>query len=224
MKGALHWCLRAIFALLPLGLAAVGIPHLIDGLAVEAAFPVPVYIQMDAPLSRKTYQQAARALAKGDVRDGERSVFQAEALENAGQRSNQVLLPVLENGLSHSPADARGWTLMCELLMPVDQRRAADALSISLTLSPNDYYLVDRQVRDAGELWDVLPEDVRQVAINAAPNLWSIPDLRESIRPVLRTKGGPELMSRAFRFEPEQLRQLNRWVALGRLQDESQKQ
>jgi len=220
MKGALDWCLRIFLALLPAALVAVGVPHLIDGLAWESAFPVPVYIQMDAPLARKSYESAAQALARGEKRDGESAVFEAEALYNAGRPHAQVL-PVLLSGLANSPASARGWCLVSELLMPVDRRGAADALSNSLTLSPNDYYLVDRQLRDAGALWDVLPDDSRQVAINAAPNLWTIPELRESIRPVLRTKGGPELMSKAFRFEPEQLRELNRWVAQRRFQEQS---
>jgi len=222
MKGAWQWCLRIGLLFLPLGLGAVAVLHLIDGIALDAAFPVPVYIQMDSPVPRAVYERAAKALERGEARDGERAVFEAEALENAGEPRSRVM-PILREGLEYSPASARGWALLSELLMPVDRRQAANALSISLTLAPSDYYLVDRQVRDAGELWDVLPADARQVAINAAPILWTLPELREQIRPVLRTPGGAELMSKAFRFAPEQLRELNRWVVQQRLDEETSK-
>ena len=222
MKGALSWCLRVGLALLPVAVAAGAVPQLIDGIALNAAFPVPVYIQLDAPLPRAAYLHGADALARGVQRDGERAIFEAEALADAGA-SRGTILSVLRDGLSRSPATPRGWALMSELLMPVDRKQAANALGISLTLAPADYYLVDRQVLDAGELWDVLPDDAKQVAINAAPVLWTKEELHSQIRPVLRTRGGPELMSKAFRFDPEQLRQMNRWLTLQRQQEEGQK-
>src|SRR5262249_26426013 len=168
----------------PLALIAVAIPHLIDGMAFEAAFPVPVYTEMDVGMPRSVFANAAKALAQGARRNGDRAVVQAEAESNAGAPQADVLA-VVKDGLSQSPASPRGWTLLAEELSRTDRKQAGEALSVALTLAPNDYFLLGRMERDAGYLWDNLSGDARNVAINAAPTLWKFPDLRVYIRPVL---------------------------------------
>ena len=212
------WTARALALLLPVALIAIAVPHLIDGVAVENAFPVPVYTEMDVALPRSSYANAADALAGGVRSDGDRAVMQAQTAANAGAASSKVL-PVLTDGLSRSPASPRGWVLLAEQLASSDRKRAGEALDVALTTSPNDYQLLGRMERDAGALWDVLPHDARDVAVNAAPALWKDPQLRSYIRPVLRTRGGPKLITSAFWFDPEQLRALNRWVEEQRLEE-----
>lgn len=215
------WATRVLALLLPLALIAVAIPHLIDGVALENAFPVPVYTEMNVAMPRSSYVSAANALAQGMRRDGDRAVAQAEAEANAGGTPSDVVATLM-SGLSQSPASPRGWMLLAERLSRTDRKQAGEALTVALTLSPNDYWLLGRMERDAGYLWDNLSQDARAVAVNAAPTLWKMPELRVYLRPVLATKAGPKLVTSAFQLDPEELRALNRWVAEQRLEDYAQ--
>ena len=216
--GASGWVARVLALLLPSALIVVAIPHLIDGVAYESAFPVPVYTEMNIEMPRRAYIRAANALAQGIPRDGDRAVMEAESEADAGAAPTKVL-PILTEGLSRSPASPRAWILLAEQLSRTDRKRAGEALSVALTIAPNDYWLLGRMERDAGSLWDVLSRDARDVAVNAAPALWKDPQLRPYIRPVLGTRGGPKLMTSAFWFDPEELRALNRWVEEQRLEE-----
>ena len=212
------WAARAVALLLPLALIAVAIPHLIDGVAFENAFPVPVYTEMNVAMPRTAYANAANALAQGMRRDGDRAVLQAEAEANAGAAQADIL-SVVTSGLSRAPSSPRGWTLLAEELSKADRKQAGVALSVALTLAPNDYYLLARMERDAAYLWDDLSPDARDVAVNAAPTLWKFPELRVYIRPVLAMRAGPKMVTSGFRFDPEELRAMNRWVAEQRLEE-----
>ena len=212
------WSLRALLLALPLVLIAAAIPLLIDGVAYEQAFPTAIYMPMNVALPRANYTAAAQALAHGAAANGEREILEAEALRLSGADPSRVAA-ALEQGLSHAPASARGWMLLAETLAPTDRAKAASALSAALMLAPNEYFLVGRLVRDAGALWDVLPKDSRDLAVDDAPVLWRDPNLRYALRPILATKGGAALMTEAFRYAPEDLRALNRYVAEQRLED-----
>jgi hypothetical protein len=191
---------------------------LIDGVAYENAFPVPVYTEMNVAMPRSSYAGAANALAEGMRRDGDRAVMQAEVEANAGaDRSN--VISVVTSGLAQSPASPRGWILLAEEMSRTDRKRAGEVLSVALTLAPNDYWLLGRMERDAAYLWDDLSPDARDVAVNAAPTLWKFPELRIYIRPVLAMRAGPKLITSGFHFEPEELRALNRWVQEQRLEE-----
>jgi len=207
--------------LLPLILIAVAVPHLLDGVANENAFPVPVYTEMNVVLPRASYANAANALAQGMRRNGDRAVAQAEAQANAGA-ATPVVVATLTSALSQAPASPRGWTLLAEELSRKDRKQAGEALSVALTLAPNDYYLLGRVERDAGYLWDNLSPDARTVASNAAPTLWKFPELRVYIRPVLAMRAGPKLITSGFQYQPEDLRALNRFVTEQRLEEAAQ--
>jgi hypothetical protein len=216
-----NWVARGVALLLPLILIAVAVPHLVDGVANENAFPVPVYTEMNVGMPRASYVSAANALAQGMSRDGDRAIAQAEAEANAGATPTDVV-KTLTSGLSQSPASPRGWTLLAEKLSRTDRKRAGEVLSVALTLAPNDYWLLGRIERDAAFLWDDLSPDARDVAVNAAPTLWKFPELRVYIRPVLAMRSGPKLITSGFQFQPEELRALNRWVEEQRLEEGAQ--
>lgn len=218
MTSGAVWPVRALLTLLPAALIAVAIPHLIDGMAIESAFPVPVYLQMNAVQTHQAYVDASDALSRGSAADGDRAILEAESKVLAGA-DKSATLATLRNGLSRSPATARGWTLLAEQLASSDRRGAGQVLAIALMLAPNDYFLTCRLIRDAGALWDVLPDDARRIAISEAPAMWKTPDFRPYIRAVLATKSGPKLMTEAFRLEPDELRAMNRWVAEQRLEE-----
>jgi hypothetical protein len=216
-----NWVARGLALLLPLILIAVAVPHLVDGVANENAFPVPVYTEMNVGMPRASYVSAANALAQGMSRDGDRAIAQAEAEANAGATPSDVIA-TLTSGLSQSPASPRGWTLLAEKLSRTDRKRAGEVLSVALTLAPNDYWLLGRIERDAAYLWDDLSPEARDVAVNAAPTLWTFPELRVYIRPVLAMRAGPKLITSGFQFQPEELRALNRWVEEQRLEEGAQ--
>src|SRR5215472_15269384 len=196
----MSWTTRAVVLLLPLVLIVVAIPHLIDGVAFENAFPVPVYTEMNVSMPRNAYVAAANALAQGMLRDGDRDVMLAEAEANGGVAQSAILSTV-ESGLAQAPTSPRGWTLLAEELSRTDRKHAGEALTVALTLAPNDYYLLGRMERDAAYLWDDLPSDARDVAVNAAPTLWKVPELRIYIRPVLAMRAGPKLITSGFKFD-----------------------
>ena len=216
MNTLANWLTRALLFFFPVALATVAVMQQMDGLAWEAAFPSTVYMQMHAPLPKWAYVDVANALARGRASDGDRGVMEAQAVILGGG-DRDAARDILEDGLSHSPANAAGWTLLAEQRAWDDREGAADALSLALELAPADYFLAGRMVRDAGALWDVLPDDSKSIAVNEAPALWRLNDLRPQLPAVLATQGGPEIMSQAFHLEPDELRAMNRYVIAQRL-------
>jgi len=210
--------LRVLLLLVPAAMIAVAFPQLVDGLAIEAAFPVPTYIQMNAPQSVEAYADAAASLDFGARADGDRLITEAEAYRLAGGQRARVI-DLVTQGLKRAPSSARGWAILGELELRTDRRKAANAIATALELAPSNFLLSGRLLEYAGSVWDLLPSDSRQVAINITPNLWSIPDLRHYLRPVLSTPGGVQMLTEAFRDSPEDLRALNRFVADERLKD-----
>ena len=210
------WALR-IGLLLPAVLVSVlAIPRFVSGLALEAAYPVPPYIAKNVVLPRKSYATAAAILSHADPSDGETQIARAEAAHLAGEPDAQVI-PIVENGLSHDPASARGWTLLCEVLQRTDRARSAKALTIALELARYDYFLAGRRARDGAVLWDAIAADDRPLLLRQAQLLWTEPQLHSEIPPLLNTPGGAALMTRALSDDPQQIRSLNRWVARRRL-------
>jgi hypothetical protein len=216
-----EWMVRVVLLLMPVGLVAIALPQLVDGLALEGAYPAPVYLLMNAPETQREYADAATSLDFGVQADGDRAIAEAEIISLAGGQRQRVK-DLLIQGLSRSPASARGWTLLGEQLLSEDRRKAANDISIALELAPSNFLLSGRLLRDSGEVWDLLPGDSRQVAVNMAPNLWNQVDLHQYLRAVLATRGGVQMMTEAYRDAPEDLRALNRFVAAERLKDQSQ--
>ena len=212
MTPAKTWLLRIGLLLPVLLVTAAAIPRIVSGLALEAAFPVPSYIVKNVVLPRKSYAAAAIVLSHADSRDGETQILRAEAAHLGGMPDAQVI-PIVENGLGHDPAYARGWTLLSELLRQTDRARASKALTIALELAPYDYFLAGRRARDGAMLWDAMSDDGRGLLLRQAGLLWSEPQLRDQVMPLLDTPGGAALMTRALKDNPDQIRALNRWVA-----------
>ena len=210
------WALRIGLLLPAVLVSALAIPRFISGLALEAAYPVPPYIAKNVILPRKTYAAAAEVLSHADPRDGETQIVRAEAAHLAGE-PDATVLPIIENGLSHDPASARGWTLLCEVLQRTDRARSAKALIIALELARYDYFLAGRRARDGAVLWDAIAPDDRSLVLRQAQLLWTEPQLHSEILPLLSAPSGAALMTRALSDDPQQIRKLNRWVARRRL-------
>jgi len=212
VRTILLWCCRLGLLLPPLLLVAAAIPRFQSGLAIDAAYPVPAYAVLNLALPANSYRAAADVLAGANRNDGRTAIERAEIASLAGAPSQEVV-KLLEDGLARTPASVRGWTLLAEQVAAQDRSRAGKALAHSLLLGPYEYYVTAKRAQAAAQLWDVLPPDADEVALGQARRLWTESPLNREIPFLLTLKGGPELMTRAFRDDPEDLRALNRWLA-----------
>ena len=210
------WALRAVFLVPPIVVLLAALPRLTSGAALEAAFPVPSYMTVDRVLPIKAYRTTAKALAGADSADGEAQIARSRAAYLSGDMGPNIIA-IADNGLSHSPTSAAGWTLLAALRAPVDRARAADAMSVTLELAPHDYYLAAWQARVAAPLWADLSPESRDGAVRQMRLLWSDTSLHHNIRSILATTGGPSLVTYAMRNDLDGLRALNRMVARERL-------
>lgn len=191
-------------------LGIFGWAHFSDGLARDAAIPVPVYMVAEIALPKAAYASAAAALARADHRDGQATIAQAEARQRSGEQATQVV-PLLVAGLSRQPASPRGWTLLSEVLFPSHKVSAARALSQALVLAPREYWLVGRRAKDASAMWPWLDADSREQAVAQTRLLWTHPPLREQLKILLQSPDGAQTTTRAF--GEDDIRSINRWYS-----------
>lgn len=205
----LAWVMPAAF------LVMMAVPRLRTGIAVNEAFPVPVYMTMDYRVPRADYLAAAGFLAGADPQDGNAAIARAEALGNSGAPA-AVVRTILRRGLGAAPVSARGWLLLAE--REPDPANAARALQLSLTFANYDYWLAARQAKDIAALWPAIaqqdrPEDLRRLRL-----LWDAPELRRALPDFLAGARGPALLTEAMKSTPDDIRGLNLWLAQMRLQ------
>jgi hypothetical protein len=215
--GGVTWVLRAVMLAPAAALLIAALPRFASGMAQEAAFPVPPYMNTGHILPVKAYRQTAMLLAGTPKADGESAIAAARAAYLAGNIGPQVIAG-LDSGLSHAPASAAGWTLLAVLRSSSSKAEAADALTVSLELAPREYYLAAWQMRSAATLWGDLSLDARSDAMREIREMWSGDrNMRRMIRDVMDTDGGAQLVAAAMADQPEELRALNRMVMRLRL-------
>jgi hypothetical protein len=185
-------------------------------MALEATFPVPAYMTVDRVLPFKTYRATAQVLAGAAEEDGEAQIARSRAAYLSGEVGPKIIA-LTDNGLSHAPSSAAGWTLLATLRTPVDRARAAAALSVAFELAPHDCCLAAWRARTAAPLWADLPADARENAARQVRLLWSNRVQHNQIRSILAVPGGPQLVTYAMKDDPDGLRALNRMVARERL-------
>ncbi len=213
---ALHRIVGSILLSLPaLVLGFFAAAHFSDGLAVDAAIPVPVYMVAQITMPKAAYESAAAALAHADPRNGTAAISRAEAgLHSGALPAGEV--SILTYGLLQEPASARGWTLLSEAQLPTDKKSAARALSQALLLAPRDYWLAEARAHDAALLWDHLDTETQTRALEQTRMLWQEPVLRNQLRRLLLTQQGVDLVARAFVGRQDELRAMNRWLSAER--------
>ena len=208
--------MRAVLLCPPVILLLAALPRLASGMALEATFPVPAYMNVDRTLPLKTYRATAQVLAGAAEADGEAQIARSRAAYLSGEVGPKIVA-MADNGVSHAPSSAAGWTLLAALRTPVDRVRAAGAMAVAFELAPHDYYLAAWRARTAAHLWADLPADARESAARQVRLLWSDRKLRRQIRSILAVPGGPGLVTYAMKDDPDGLRALNRMVARERL-------
>jgi len=209
------WPLRLALLLPAIAVLFAALPRFISGLALEAAFPAPAYMQMNVPLPKNYYGDAAQILSHAPSSDGDTQLWRAEALLRNGRPDEAE--PVAAAALSRDPASARGWIVLSETLQKRDPQKAAAALALSLELAPREYFLMPPQMQAGAPLWRYLPPNAQDRLVEDARWLIGIEQLRPALRDLLATEGGPALVTRAFAGHSNELRALNRELARERL-------
>lgn len=204
------WVLPLLALPPAVALAVFGAIHFRDGLARDAAVPVPVYMVAEIPVPKAAYASAAEALSRASIRNGEAALARVEALRNASTSPALLVAPTRE-ALGHVPASPRGWTLLAEMLSGSNKPAAAKALSQALILAPRDYWLAPMRARDAALLWPELDAEGRAMAIAQSRLLWQEPQLRPQLLRLTATSDGVALVTRSF--QPDEIRMINRWMA-----------
>ena len=209
----LHHLLRAAFLILPpLAIIVTALPRLVDGIALEQAFPQSALLMTNIGLPHDTYVALERTLAKAPVGDGETQILRVETAVDSGQSPSSVL-PAVEEDLSRAPADARGWILFGSLLKNRNPQRAAQALTLTLKLAPFDYYLIMPRTALGAELWDQLSSPERRKVLNDAHTIATSPNRRDDLHALLGTPAGAALVTRALGNDSEGIKRLNRDLA-----------
>ena len=211
---ALRQSLTAALMLIPaLMLGVYALPHFMDGVARDGAIPVPNYMIAQIAMPRAAYVDAVMALRQASPRDGDAAIARAEAALHAGAPPfSQV--PVLTQGLSQEPASARGWLLLSNVwASTTDKKKAAQALAQALVLAPHEYWLIGARARQAALLWPYLDTDTQALALEQARMLWEEPLVRSQLPPLLSSREGARLVTRAFAGQPDELREMNRWLS-----------
>jgi hypothetical protein len=187
------------------------VPRLIAGLAAEAAFPVPFYMDEGIYLPHQAYEVAEAALAKVSAADGAMRIVAAEAGYLAANDSAQADR-LLKEGLESAPASARGWALLAERLASSNRATAAQAWRQSVTLGPYEYRLLARRGRLAALLWSELDDQDRAAARMQVRLLWPGVRTRPGLFSILASPGGPALFEAAFADEPAVHDRVEGWM------------
>jgi len=216
-----RWLARAAWFVPPVVIVALAVPRLVSGVAADAAFPVPIYMVMNYPLPQRTYANATRILERTDWRDGDQTIAAAEAAADSGSAPNRTIM-LVRRGLAHAPVSARGWILLAEAFSAEkNEGAAARALSPALTLGPFDYWIAGRRARACAALWNVLGASDRDACGSQARLLWDNPILRPQIVRLLQTREGAQFLLRAIDNDPQQIRDINRFLSGARRNQES---
>lgn len=215
MAGLFRTALSILYLVPAIGLAWLAVPHLRDGVALDAAVPVPNYMIANRAMPVSAYKDAERALSQADAADGDAAIARAEAALRSGSRSRAVI-PELSNGLMAAPASARGWTLLSLAYASFDKRKAAGALGVALELAPKDFWLAEMRAEAAAQLWSGLDADARVNALAQTRLLWEEPLLRGQLRQLLTSADGVALVKCAFSDRQDEMREMNRWLSAER--------
>jgi hypothetical protein len=212
---------RAAWFVPPVLVVALAIPRLMSGAAAEAAFPVPIYMVMNYPLPQKAYANAAHILERTDPNDGDQTIAAAEAASDSEATPDRTIA-LVRKGLMHAPVSARGWTLLAEdSLATKNEKAGAQDLSLALILGPFDYWVAGRRARACAILWSTLNASDRLACENQTRLLWEVPALRPQILPLVQTQSGGQLFIRAIDNDPQNIRDINRFLSNARREQES---
>jgi len=202
-----------LFVLPAAALAMMGMREFHDGWNRDEALPIPNYLILGRIASRADYLRAVQPLSRTDRADGENVIAQAEAAIDAGAApASQISL--IEQGLSVSPASARGWLLLAFAVHGQNDVLARDAAEMGFLLGPTDYWLVKIRLKCATAMWSILKPETRELALAQVRLTWEEPKMRFALFSLLTSADGAQLVTRAYQGHPRDILAINHW-ALG---------
>lgn len=211
ITGWQQWLLRLLLPVPALGIFAAAAPRLNSGIVLEEIFPESAYVTSNITLSPSSYAVMAQALANATTDDGGTQILRAEIAIDAGEAPSAII-PLLEEALSRSPADARGWVLLASLLTQ-NPNAAGRAMSLALTLAPKEYYLIVPRTAVGAGLWIYLPEAARHQLLDDAYLIATDENSRANLYAIIGRPGGTALVTRALAKHPDKIKALNQNVA-----------
>jgi hypothetical protein len=204
----------ALISGIPALLLYWSIPRFIAGWPREAAQPMVQAALDERPLTIAQYAKAAADLSSTLPDDGDDLVDRAEMIALASKNDHARLLDarqVVVQGLENSPANPRGWTLLCEIDAQIGMTDATSCFETAIVVGPFDWFLARRRAILAAYLWPSLDPFTRAVAARRVRLMWGIPDLHRELWQIMHTSHGPLLVAAALDGYPDDVRRFNRW-------------
>jgi len=218
MSVAAQWSIRIVWGSLGLLLFLGALPHFRNGWTIDQALPVPSYMIAGRALPPSAYVHAAITLHAANHADGTSHIAGAEAALDSGA-PGATQIGELESALTATPASVRGWLLLAQARQAAgDRRGAAQALSEALILAPYDYWVAEKRLLLATQLWSNLDPDSQDAAIRQVRLMWSEPKLHPQLLDFAGSREGAALTDRAFAGDRDDLIAINRLLSAARRQ------
>ena len=211
----------AVFGLLlPLILIVLAVPRMLEGVALARARQATAASLVEEKFPLQGYAAAASELRSVLPDDGDNLIRQAELVAHAanGQAAGLAQARAIAvTGLLHSPANPRGWTLLCEIDDRINRPAAPACMETGFFIAPFDWFTARRRAILAADLWPDLSDDVRQAAARRVRMMWESDRwddhrVKFSLYDVYRTPNGPQLLGAGMRDNRDELREMNRWL------------
>jgi hypothetical protein len=211
----------ALLLLVPAFLACTAIPRLVFGLRSEAAHRLVQAALVGQKVSGESARAAAAAFEQAPQGDGDDKAQVAEFLALAAGGNPAMYLHARQEvteALAHSPANARAWTLVCEIDATIAPARAVACLDTDFAIARYDWFTAGRRMRLVAYEWPFLDETLRDSAASLIIPMWNTAQwangltLRDALYELSRTDDGRQLLRAGLIPDREALRSFNRFV------------
>lgn len=204
---------------IPALLLLLCLPRLGGDFGMMRAKPAVMAALVERKLPAGEYAAAADALKSTYFSNGDALINRAEmvALQSSARANLLLARELVVEGLTHSPVEPRGWTLLCEIDFHLDARQGAHCMETGLFIAPFDWFSAGRRSVLAANLYPFLSLDTQAAAARRVRLMWysdNWPDhsVRRSLFAVYNSPYGPALLQAAFREDKPGLRDMNLWL------------
>ena len=206
MRGVRSAVAAVLFLAVPLILIVLALPRFLADLSVPQARAVTHDRLFSLAVHPVRLKQAETALSHAAAGDGDNTLWRAELLAvlaggDSGRLAAARALTV--EGLSESPANVRGWTLLCEIDVALKRADAPGCLDTAFFIGPFDWFVAQRRTALSIYLWPKLDADTQDAAARRLRLIWETPELRFIDFGIAKAANGGTALERAFADDPE---------------------
>jgi hypothetical protein len=211
----------AVLLLVPAVLACAAVPRLVFGLRSEAAHRLVQAAIFGQPVPGESARAAAAAFQQAPPGDGDDEAQAAEFLALAAGGDRAMYLRARQEvtvALAHSPANARGWTLLCEIDATLSPAHAVACLDTGFVIARYDWFTAGRRIKLVAYEWPFLDEPLRDTAARVIIPMWNTAQwangltLRDALYDLSRSDDGRQLLRAGLISDRAVLRRFNRFV------------